>query len=208
VLVGAKLVGEFEELRTYVDVFGPRLGAILEPEDKVALGDQAGRIPYWSRAQLYDLVGLNTKRTALAPPDAAYLEQLDPDVFLLYLGSIAFDLDRSLPQGAGDVVPLEPDVLVRTVRPEFLGTFEHGIAEYGGTSIPDSACNVIAAGFLARSNRYDLYAVRYMGTFKHVYALKRGFPRAPAILEALRASVPPEAYRSYARIAGLPFAGS
>lgn len=206
VLAGAKLIGDFEGLRTYVDVFGPRLGAILEPGDKVALGDQAGRIPYWSRARMFDLVGLNTTRTALAPPDQDYLASLDPDVFLLYAGTSAFDLE--LPQGAGDVLPLEPQVLARSVRPEFSGMYEHGIAEYGGKSIPDSACNVIAAGFLVRSSRYDLYAVQYMGTSKHVYALKRGFPRAPAILEALRASVRPEAYRSYARVAGLPFAGS
>jgi hypothetical protein len=204
VVAGVKLLGAYDRLRTYVDVFGPKLGAILEPGDRVALGDQAGRIPYWTRAQMFDLVGLNTERTALAPPDGAYLASLDPDVVLLYTGANTFDL----PAMSGDIVPLRVEDLAKSIRPEFRGMYEHGIQEYGSTSIPDNACNVIAAKFLADSNRYDLYAVKYMDSYKHVYALKRGFPRAPAILEALRASVQPEAYRSYAQVAGLPFARS
>src|SRR5260221_6989417 len=204
VVAGVKMLATYERLRTYVDVFGPRLGAILEPGDRVALGDQAGRIPYWTSARMFDLVGLNTERTALAPPDGAYLASLDPDVFLLYTGANTFDL----PAMSGDVVPLRVEDLSKSVRPEFRRMYEHGIAQYGSTSIPDNACNVIAAKFLADSDRYDLYAVKYMASYKHVYALKRGFPRAPEILDALRASAKPEAYRSYAQVVGLPFAGT
>jgi hypothetical protein len=149
---------------------------------------------------------LNTERTAIAPPDAAYLDGLDADLFLLYTGPATFDLERWLPDVQNEIVPLGTDVLAKSVRPEQRALFERGIAEYGSTSIPDSACNLIAAKYLVDSERYDLHAVRYMGSFKHVYALKRGHPRAPKILDALRASLRPEAYESYAQEAGLPFA--
>jgi len=207
VVIGVRGVLDYSFARTYVDVFGPRLGEILEPGDVVALGDQAGRIPFWSRARMIDLVGLNTPRTALAPPDQEFLREIDPDLVLLYTGRAAFDLEPRIPAAAEDVVPLAPATLAASVRAEQRGLYEHGIAAYGAHSNPDSACNVIAARFLVDSGTYDLHAVRYTGTFKHVYAIRRGHPRAARILEAIRQSVRPESYRSYAREAGLPFAG-
>ncbi|HEV8114098.1 MAG TPA: hypothetical protein VGR31_15105 [Planctomycetota bacterium] len=206
VLLGIRQLRYYEGTRTYVDVFGPRLGAILAPEDRVALGDQAGRIPYWSRARMFDLVGLNTRRTALAPPDAAYLAEIDPDLFLLYTGPSTFDLEKALASAKEDVVPLALPELAGSVRPDQRDLYEHGIARYEGSAVPDSACNVIAAKYLVDSSAYDLYAVRYTGSFKHLYAIRRGHPRAAAILAALRESLAPESYRSYARIVGLPFA--
>jgi hypothetical protein len=197
----------YEIERSYVDVFGPRLGAILEPADKVVLCDQAGRIPYWSRAQMFDMVGLNTEHTALAPPDAAYLAGLDPDLVLVYLGKKVSDLEERLRANPESVVPIDAATLAASIRPAHRELYDRGIAEYGRTSIPDLACNVITTRFLVDSSKYDLFAVRYMGTFRHVYGLKRGHPRAGAILEALRACERPEAYRTYAEIAGFPFAG-
>jgi hypothetical protein len=206
VVLGARQLAFYEGSHTYVDVFGPRLGEILLPEDKIALGDQAGRIPYWSRARIVDLVGLNTPRTALAPPDTAYLAEIDPDLFLLYAGPSVIDVDGRLAGVKEDLVELPPGSLAASVRPDQRDLYEHGIREYGGSSIPDSACNVIAARYIEDSGKYDLFAVRYTGGFKHVYAIRRGHPREAAVLEALRSSLRPESYRSYAREAGLPFA--
>ena len=194
----------YEIERSYVDVFGPRLGEILEPEDSVVLCDQAGRIPYWSRARMYDMVGLNTAHTARVPPDRAYLASLDPDVVLVYLGKSVSSLEDHLKPHTEPVVPIDPAALARSIRPEHRELFENGLPEYGRSSIPDRACNVISTRFLVDSGAYDLYAVRYMGTFRHVYGLKRGYPRSAAIVEALRESSRPEAYRTYAEIAGFP----
>lgn len=197
----------YETERSYVDVFGPALGGILAPSDSVVICDQAGRIPYWSKARMFDMVGLNTARTALAPPDAAYLASLDPDVVLVYLAKTVSDLEERLGSRPERVVALDTEVLRASIRQEHREVFEHGLAEFGQSAVPDRACNLIASKFLVDSGAYDLYAARYMGTFRHVYGLKRGHPRAAAILEALRASERPEAYRTYARLAGFPFAG-
>ncbi len=199
-----KGLAAYETERSYVDVFGPRLGAILEPEDGVVLCDQAGRIPYWSRARMYDMVGLNTERTALAPPDAAYLASLDADVVLVYLANKVSDVEDRLRGSSESVVQLDAATLAASIRPDYRELFEKGLAEYGRGDVPDRACNVITSKYLVDSGDYDLYAVRYLGTFRHVYGLRRGFPRAAAIVDALRESERPESYRTYAEIAGFP----
>jgi hypothetical protein len=199
-----KGLAAYEGERSYVDVFGPRLGAILEPKDGVVLCDQAGRIPYWSRARMYDMVGLNTARTALAPPDAAYLASLDADVVLVYLAKSVSDIEDRLRGTSESVVPIDGATLAASVKPEYRELFEHGLAEYGKGVVPDRACNVITSKYLVDSGAYDLYAVRYLGTFRHVYGIRRGFPRAAAIVDALREAERPESYLSYAEIVGFP----
>ena len=197
-------ISAYETERSYVDVFGPRLGAILEPEDGVVLCDQAGRIPYWSRARMYDMVGLNTARTALAPPDAAYLASLHADVVLVYLARMVSDIDARVGRNSESVVEIDAATLAASIQPEYRELFAKGLVEYGHGDIPDRACNVITSKYLVDSGDYDLYAVRYLGTFRHVYGLRRGFPRSAAIVDALRESERPENYLSYAQIAGFP----
>jgi hypothetical protein len=114
------------------------------------------------------------------------------------------DIHDRLGGNSESVVPIDPATLSASVRPEYRELFEHGLAEYGRGAIPDRASNVITSKYLVDSGAYDLYAVRYFGTFRHVYGLKRGFPRAAAIVDALRESERPENYRSYAEIAGYP----
>ena len=67
----------------YLDRFSYELGRRLDRDTVVAL-TEAGRLPFWTQAQVVDLVGLNTRETARKPPTPASLREMDPDIVMFH----------------------------------------------------------------------------------------------------------------------------
>lgn len=170
------------EPRGYADTFSVRLGRILDPTRVLAL-TEAGRLAYWTDARVEDLVGLNTPRNALAPVDAAYLTSIDPDVVMFYAST--FDLQDTLKSG-DSVMPLDEHRLRGGLLPGFEDAYEHGVARFAYGLTPEKTSAMAAAKFLATSGRYSIFAVRHLGSFSHVYGIKKDLPEHDAIVDALR----------------------
>lgn len=191
---------------TYVDSFAPELGRILEPGRTIAL-TEAGRLAYWTSVRVEDIVGLNNPRTARAPADLAYLRSIDPDVVMFYSSPAVFGFARALPGAKiAPVAPLDLELLRDVPDPLYRQVFDRDVDQWVEGVIPGRVASLKLARFLVESRAYDAYAVRYAAGYEHVWALRRGLPEAPRILEALRAAARDEDYRTYAEAAGLPFA--
>jgi hypothetical protein len=195
----------YESARPYVDDFAPEFGRLLGPDRVIAL-TEAGRLCYWTKARVEDTIGLNTPRTALAPPDLHYFEQLSPDVLMFHAGLT--NLRKMLKDRTEPVVQISSKLLGESLRPEHVPIYREGISSYDKT-VPDTVAAILMARYIEWSQKYDVYAVRYSNYFNHVYAIKKGLPEEAALVELLkRAASGTGPYRSYADVEGFWFTKS
>ncbi len=185
----------------YMDSFAVRMGRELEPDRVLAL-TEAGRLAFWTDARVEGLVGLNNPRTALDPADVEYLTDMNPDVVMFYAGPFA--LAEHLPLEK-PVLRVQRGILTAAVRPEFRDDFGTHITDYSSVMTPEKASALVAAAFLEATEDYEVYAVRNVGGFSHVYGFRASLPELPRILDALRATTGPGAeYIPYWRAAHDP----
>jgi hypothetical protein len=195
--VGWRALRNYESAHLYVDTFAPEFGRLMGPERVIAL-TEAGRLSYWTSARVEDTIGLNTPRTALAPPDLKYFEELSPDVMMFHVGLT--NLKNALRVRTEPVVEISTDLLGQCIRPEHAEIYRDGIATYNNAA-PDTVAAILMARYLAVSQEYDLYAVRYGNNFNHVFAIKKGLPEEARIVELLRETASgSRPYRSYATV--------
>jgi len=191
---------------TYVDSFAPDLGELLPPGRTIAL-TEAGRLAYWTRVRVEDIVGLNNPRTARTPPDLAYLRSIDPDVVMFYASPAVFGFGRTLGSAReAPVAPLDVDLLRDVPEPRYREVFDQDLPRWTAGVVPGRVASLKLARFLVESRAYDVYAVRYASGYEHVWAFRSGLHETAAILRALRSAAADEAYRTYAQTARLPFA--
>jgi hypothetical protein len=204
VYVGQRTLRLYESARPYVDTFAPEFGRAMGKERVIAL-TEAGRLCFWTSARVEDTIGLNTPRTAIAPPDLEYFEELSPDVMMFHAGLT--NLHWRLKDRERPVVEITADFLAEAVKPEHAAILRDGVSSYDPAQ-PNPVAPILMLRFLARSQRYDVFAVRYGRDFDHVYAIKKGLPEEERILDLLRASASGSTpYRSYASVRGFWLAG-
>jgi hypothetical protein len=203
VIVARRTLHVYESAHLYVDTFAPPFGRLMGPNRVIAL-TEAGRLCYWTRARVEDTIGLNTPRTALFPPDLKYFEELSPDVVMFHAGPTG--LQFALRDRTEAVVEIPSELVGQCMRPEHAAIYRDGITSYEKT-VPDTVAVILMARYLEVSRKYDVYAVRYGNQFNHVYAIKKGLPEGPRIVELLKQSAGGSApYRSYAEVQGFWFA--
>lgn len=195
------ILSRYVQYDSYVDEFAPRMGALLPAGRTVAL-TEAGRLAYWTGGRVEDLIGLNTPRIALAPPDNEYFEQLQAEVIMLHEGKMT--LEQALNNLTGDVVEIEKDLLAKCVPPAYMHAFMHGIEAYDSLHNPSEVAPILAARFLSKPDSpYRLFAVRYAGAFHHVYAIRNDWPDADRLIEILKdCAEGRQSSPSYAHLAG------
>jgi hypothetical protein len=117
------------------------------------------------------------------------------------------NLKNALRNRTEPVVEISSDLLGQCIRPEHAEIYRDGIATYNN-AVPDTVAAILMARYLAKSQNYDLYAVRYGNNFNHVFAIKKRLLEAARIVELLRetasSSMP---YRSYASVQNFWFTG-
>ena len=196
--------GQTEVRGSYMDTFAARLGRIVQENHVIAL-TEAGRVPYWSRAYVDDLIGLNSSSTALGPPSAEYLRSLDPDLIMFHhVWTLDFGRlrDRDLRESA--FVSLTPDELDDAVKPAFRTLYHEGVRSYAETRVLSTRIvPLILVRYLMDSGGFDVFAVDEAGdgTFLHIYATRKGWSATSAILDSLETISHPDSrrssYRSY-----------
>ena len=175
--------------RHYMNVFGHRLAAVADRDTRIAT-TEAGRMAYWTDAEVLDLVGLNTFETAIRPPTFALLTDFAPDVIMMHHAS-TMDEGRLGDADATQIAPID-GALGSYVQP-WARVFLRGDNPPYDVLHADNivAAPVATAAFLdANRNLYELWSVPFKSrAFRfHVYAIKRTYPKKALLLEALRAS--------------------
>jgi arabinofuranosyltransferase len=172
----------------YIDAFAVRVGRI-EGIRRVAL-TEAGRLPYWSDAEVFDVAGLNTPRTARRPATLDWLDRVDPDLVLFHAASAVDPARLRYLDPAGERVAerVDPTTLARAIRPRF-AHLGGDLRSYDGLDVPTTrVASVVLARFLSERPGYDVFAVRYGGARDHLVAVRTGAPFTAAVIEALRAA--------------------
>jgi hypothetical protein len=169
----------------YPNALSRDLGALTDSNTKIA-ATEAGRVLYFARGPVLDLVGLNTRETALAPPSRELLNDFDPDVVMIHhAGSIR---EETIVDTGGDVVPIH-EPLWTHAKPNILFLLQGNLPPYAELKVPNVFVAATATeGFLdSASDRYDVYAVRFESRYFHfhIYAVKKNWPRKQALLDAI-----------------------
>jgi hypothetical protein len=170
----------------FVNVFAARYGRELGPDSRIAL-TEAGRMPFWSTAQVLDAIGLNSPETALRPVSRKMLSDFDPQMlFFHHAGTL--DL-RGVP--GGDPIVKVPSIAAR-VRPEYLGVCGRDCGAYSEVHVSNvRLAPLVMARFLGeRADRYEVYAADPArdGTYSFVFAFRKDTDVARAA-ELLRESI-------------------
>ncbi|HEX7664477.1 MAG TPA: hypothetical protein VF407_08205, partial [Polyangiaceae bacterium] len=156
----------------YPNVLAGELGALTTKDTRIA-ATEAGRVLYFAKGPVVDLVGLDTKETALAPPQGAFLRAFDPDVVMIHH---AGSLDEATITGDGDVIPIEGSLRAHAVQ-AILPVVSETLPPYDVLKLENvfAAATATLAFLDAHRDEYDVYAVRFTSRFFrfHVYAIKK-----------------------------------
>jgi len=146
----------------YINFFPYHLSKHVPENSTVAL-TEAGRFAYWLPGRKFDLVGLNTPETAIDGASVSFLESLDADlVFIHHANTI-------------------PSLICKTgedfceVSSERFLTITNADNSLSFLDVEDRATRAAAAAtayLVEYSLEYTLYAVRYGGSYTHLYAVR------------------------------------
>ena len=160
----------------YMDRFSFELGRRLD-RDTVVVVTEAGRLPFWTQAHVVDLVGLNTRETARKPPTLASLRELNPDLVMFHHD---WTLDVSgVRSGPGQDVVAVTEPLRELVLPQFRPLLTASGKSYDELAIDHvKLAPLVATEFLSQMREaYDIYLVRYLRGYAHVYGIKKELAR-------------------------------
>jgi len=174
--------------RTYLEAFAPRFGPLL-PKDSVIALTEAGALPYWTEAEVVDVVGLNHPAAAVRPMTIADLDAIDPDMVFLHQGGSLMN-DVLIPPGTieGRIHRVSSERLGRALLPSRREIVERQVSSYRDTGLMNvQFAPAVMIEFLSRRSDYDILVVDPTGsrTYRHVYGLKRDWPLYDEAVEAL-----------------------
>jgi hypothetical protein len=162
---------------------------------------EAGVVPYWTKARIVDMVGLNHPEAAVRPPTVETLKVLDPDMVFLHQGA-SLNNDLLIPADTEGtyIHKITPERLGRALRQSRREIVERGVTSYADVGLLNvQYAPSVMIQFLSESPDYDIYVVDLVGrrSYLHVYGLKKSWPLHNEALKALYWSFVPENYRSY-----------
>jgi hypothetical protein len=188
---------------TYLEAFAPRFGPSMGPDTVVAL-TEAGAVPYWTKAQIADIVGLNYPDVAIRPPTVETLRRLEPDmVFLHQAMSLANDVLIDTDAQDVKIHQISPQRLGKALRPARREIVERGPISYDQIGLLNTQyAPSVMIKFLSDSRDYDIFVVDPKGehSYIHIYGLSKNWSLRDEALQALRWSLQPENYRSYLEV--------
>jgi hypothetical protein len=175
----------------YINFFPYHLAPFVSSDTVLAL-TEAGRFAYWLPGKKYDLVGLNTARTAIEGASKTYLENLKPDLIFFHqdntLPSITCTNDRpycEIDTSLFREIVVADDTLLNLASANRVRLAPAAIAEYLTTT----------------AVRYQIFAVRYNSGYTHLYALREdGSISKDSFLTNLDLSLSPEGRLSYSEM--------
>jgi len=186
--------------RTYLETLAPALGASMTRQNVIAL-TEAGAVPYWTEAQVADIVGLNYPEAAVRPPTVADVRKLDPDVVFLHQGtSLANHILVPESERGGQVYVISPERLASALLPARRQVLERHPTSYdeiGLLNVQYAATVLIQ--YLSESPEYQIVVVDPSGrqSFLHVWGFKKDWAFREDALRAIEWSLDQANYRPY-----------
>ncbi|HEY6876633.1 MAG TPA: hypothetical protein VI299_01390, partial [Polyangiales bacterium] len=165
----------------YMDSFAVRFGQTLR-HGSLAL-TEAGRIAYWTDASVHDLVGLNTRDTALRPATVAYIEALTPDVVMYHLAGTVELNELTVLGGSREsaLLRIDPKSFPGATTEKYQ-RYLRDLGSYDALDVPQHrVAAVTLSRYLARQPDFDVYALYYGGDFRHVFAFRRDRPYSASL---------------------------
>jgi len=163
----------------YLDTFAARLGGMLPPRTRIAV-TEAGRLPFWTEANVLDTVGLNSPDTAVRPVSRAILEKFDPQILMFHHAS-TLDFSRLAP--GQQVQPVES--LAALVSQGSARDYAASPTEFSDLhfSVVRLAALVMARYLEDHRAEFDVLAVDTEGdgSYAHVYGFRKGMDTAAAV---------------------------
>ena len=162
---------------------------------------EAGAVPYWTKAQIADIVGLNDPEIAIKPPTVETLKALDPDMLFLHQGtSLNEDVLIADAANGAPIQKITPERVGRALRPSRRQIVERGPTNYAQIGLMNTQyAPSVMIKFLSESEAYDIFAVSTRGGYSYLYifAFKKNWPLHDEAVETLYSSFVPENYHSY-----------
>ena len=142
----------------YINFLPYNLASKVDEDATIAL-TEAGKLAYWMPGKKYDLIGLNTARTAISGASVQYIEELSPDLIMAHHAGLLGNL--TCPNGM-DFCVLARDEL-ENAEVTILDT---------GTRVRQASAATIEF-LLEHYNQYTVVSVRYGPTNKHIYGIRK-----------------------------------
>ncbi|HET9957852.1 MAG TPA: hypothetical protein VFQ61_25315 [Polyangiaceae bacterium] len=158
---------------------------------KVVAATEAGRLAFWTDGTVIDVVGLNDPRCAQRPADLNYISAVQPDVIMFHAAGTLSErlLRRALGSASrGEVGKIPAQALGAALQPSFSRLVESAPREYPGSVLPHRLAAATLAYWLSRSSEYEVVLLRYGGSFRHVWAVRKSLPDANILLARLEAA--------------------
>jgi hypothetical protein len=173
--------------RDYVNYFPQLLNPLLGGDARIAV-TEAGRFGFRLDGAKLDIVGLNSKDTAIGADRVAALKRFNPDLIFLHQ---VWTLDTTHLDSRRDWVQLSSS--------QYLSLPVLDVPTDAYHTDPTHRAAMAARQLIADSGSdYLVYAVRYRGEFSHFYFLKaHGRLSKDAFEQALRASFLPSAVKPH-----------
>lgn len=172
----------------YMEKFPNIASSVVEPEDKIAL-TEAGRLPYYVKAQYTDLIGLNHEYVARNLVQSDFIETLSADVVMVHFAEA---LDN------------HPTTLQKNVEPvtsEFLSSLVSEASRNTELSklSKEKQATISFIDMLQVNDNYSPYMLKFGGGYNHIYAFNSKYERKNEFVAALEKSFI-ESKKSYCEI--------
>lgn len=146
--------------KQYINYFPYYLDKKADEDIVIAL-TEAGRFAYWMSGSKYDLVGLNTTYTAIEKASPDYLEKINPDLIFIHTAGTA-DTSSFCKE---NFCKISMDQLSQSVTTtESWDDINDGVGR---------APLVFYDYIYSTDVDYQLYTVKYGGSYGHLYAVKK-----------------------------------
>lgn len=131
---------------------------------------EAGRIPYWvdKKVKIIDLVGLNTKYTAKNEITESYIAKLDPEVIMIFIHNTF--------KGTQNVYKISDRNLINRY------------IYINGKGKEYQAMLVTSKFIYDHWDEYDVFMVRFLDYYPHVYAIKKRLNKSELMFKLLNES--------------------
>ena len=189
--------------RTYVEAFAPHFGPSMTKDTVIAL-TEAGAVPYWTEAQVADIVGLNYPPAALAPLTVRDLRKINPDLVFLHQGrSLMNEVLIPSPVEGRRIYAIPPERLRAALRPSRRAVLQRNATSYDDIGLLNvEYAAAVLLEYLSQSTDHDILVVDPSAhrTYVHVWGVKKDWPLREEAMKALQWSLEPDHYRPYLHV--------
>lgn len=142
----------------YINVF-PHMVKNIIPDDSDIVLTEAGRFPYWSQGKYTDVIGLNSYKFARQLGTVESIQEIKPDLIFYHQAGTFKNLE-----GDENVLEISTEEVYAKLNQK----------EWKNVHNPVKRMPIVLTEYIHKSKEYRLIAAKYMGSYNHIYAIRKG----------------------------------